>query len=103
MIKFCVFYCGKPDDPVAFDKYYWAHHLPIVACWPRLKRIVVSKGQTGDEIYQIAEMYFDSRKDMETALRSPERERAAEDTKNFPCFNGEVKRQVFEVTDFAKA
>ena len=70
MVKFCVFYYGKPEDPAAFDKYYWSHHLPIVARWPQIKRIVVSKGQPDDDIYQIAELYFDSRMEMETALSS---------------------------------
>jgi uncharacterized protein (TIGR02118 family) len=102
MVKFCVFYHGKPEDPAAFDKYYWTQHLPIVARWPRIKRIVISKGQPEDDIYQIAELYFDSRTDMETALRSPERAMAAEDAKKFPRFNGEIKRRTFEVTDYAK-
>ena len=100
MVKFCVFYHGKPEDPAAFDKYYWTQHLPIVARWPRLKRILISKGQPDDDIYQIAELYFDSRLEMETALRSPERAMAAEDAKKFPRFNGEIKRRTFEVTDY---
>ena len=45
MVEFCVFYYGKPEDPAAFDKYYWDLHLPIVARWPQIKRIVISKGQ----------------------------------------------------------
>jgi len=102
MVKFCVFYYGKPEDPAAFDKYYWTHHLPIVAPWPQIKRIVISKGQPGDDVYQIAELYFDSRMEMETALSSPERAIAAEDAKNLPQFNGEIQRRKFEVTDYVK-
>ncbi len=102
MVKFCVFYHGKPEDPAAFDNYYWTQHLPIVARWPRLKRILISKGQPDDDIYQIAELYFDSRMEMETALRSRERAMAAEDAKKFPRFNGEIKRRTFEVTDYVK-
>lgn len=102
MVKFCVFYYGKPEDPAAFDKYYRAHHLPIVARWPRIKRIVISKGQPDDDLYQIAELYFDNRMEMEAALRSPERALAAEDSKKFPRFNGEVKRRTFEVADYVK-
>lgn len=103
MVKFCVFYYGKPEDPAAFDNYYWTRHLPIVTRWPHLKRLVLSKGQSGDDIYQVAEMYFDNRTDMETALASPERAAASADSKKFPNFNGEVKRQSFEVTDFESA
>lgn len=102
MVKFCVFYYGKPDDPAAYDKYYRDHHLPIVTRFPKIKRIVISKGQPGDDIYQIAELYFDSRTEMETALNSPEREAAAEDAKKFPRFDGEIKRRTFEVIDFVK-
>lgn len=101
MLKFCVFYHGKPEDPAAFDSYYWDHHLPIVARWPHVKRIVLSKGEPEDDIYQVAEIYFDSRTEMETALSSPERKAASEDAKKFPRFNGEIKRRTFEVSDFA--
>ena len=100
MVKFCVFYYGKPEDPVVFDKYYWDRHLPLVARWPLLKRIVLIKGQPGDDIYQIAEMYFDSLADVEAALRSPERAVTAEDGKRLPRFIGEVKRGTFEVKDY---
>lgn len=100
MVKFCVFYCGKPEDPAAFDQYYRAHHLPIVERWPRIKRIVISKGPPDGDIYQIAELYFDSRVEMDAALRSPERALAAEDAKKLPRFMGEIKRQTFEVADY---
>ncbi len=100
MVKFCVFYHGKPEDPAAFDRYYWIHHLPLVIRWPGLKRIIVSKGQPEDDIYQIAELHFASRQDLEACLRSPERALAAEDLKNFPQFHGDIKRRIFEVTDY---
>ena len=102
MVKFCVFYYGKPEDPVAFDKYYWDHHLPIVARWPKIKRIAISKGQPDDDLYQIAELYFDNRMEMEAALSSPERALAAEDAKKMPRFNGEIQRRKFDVTDYVK-
>jgi uncharacterized protein (TIGR02118 family) len=102
MVKFCVYYYGKPEDPAAFDKYYWANHLPIVARWPKIKRIVLSKGQPDDDVYQIAELYFDNRMELEAALTSPERTLAVEDSKKFPRFNGEVKRRTFDVTDYVK-
>ena len=61
---------------------------------------MLSKGQPGDDIYQVAELYFDSRAEMETALSSPERALAAEDGKKLPRFIGEIKRRTFEVTDY---
>jgi uncharacterized protein (TIGR02118 family) len=100
MVKFCVFYYGKPEDPAAFDRYYWAHHLPLVNCWPKIKRIVISKGHPDGDLYQIAELYFDNRIEMEMALRSPERALAAEDGKKLPRFIGEIKRQTFEMLEY---
>jgi uncharacterized protein (TIGR02118 family) len=100
MVKFCVFYHGRPKDPAAFDTYYWNHHLALVARWPHIKRIVVSKGQPGEDIYQITELYFDSRLELEAALDSPERAIAAEDGRKLPGYNGEIRRRTFEVTDY---
>jgi len=102
MVKFCVFYYGKPEDPAVFDTYYRDRHLPLVVRWPRIRRIVLSRGQPGDDLYQIAELYFDSRTEMEAALNSPERALAAEDGRKLPRFIGEIKRRVFEVTDYWK-
>ena len=102
MVKFCVFYYGKPEDPAAFDTYYRDHHLPLVVRWPRIRRIVLSKGQPDDDLYQMAELYFDSRAEMEAALSSPERALAAEDGRKLPRFIGEITRRTFEVTDYWK-
>ena len=102
MVKFCVFYYGKPEDPAAFDKHYWDHHLPLVTHFPGIKRIVISKGQPEEGLYQITELYFDNRTEMETALGSPERAAAAEDSKRSLRFKGEIIRRTFDVIDFAK-
>lgn len=102
MVKFCVFYYGKPEDPATFDKHYWDCHLPLVTRWPKIKRIVISKAQPDEGLYQITELYFDNRIEMEAALSSPERADAAEDSKRFLRFNGEVIRRTFEVIDFVK-
>ena len=103
MVKFCVFYYGKPEDPAAFDTHYWDHHLPMVTRFPGIKRIVISKGQPGEDLYQITELFFDSRTEMETALRSPERAAAAEDSQKSLPFDGKIIRRTFEVIDFVKA
>ena len=100
MVKFCVFYYGKPEDPAAFDTYYWDHHLPLVACWPGIRRIAVSKGHPGGELYQVAELHFDNLADMEAALRSPERAVASADGRRLPRLVGEIKRRTFDVMDY---
>jgi uncharacterized protein (TIGR02118 family) len=102
MVKLSMIYQGRPHDPAAFDDYYWSKHLPTVARWPGIRRIsvAVATGEPGEEIYQICDLYFDSAEDLQAALRSPERRASQEDTKRVPLFEGEVKRQVFEVRDF---
>jgi len=102
MVKFCVFYYGNPEDSAAFDKHYWDHHLPMVTRFPGIKRIVISKGQPEEGLYQITELYFDNRTEMEAALGSPERAAAAEDSKRSLRFKGEIIRRTFDVIDFVK-
>ena len=57
-------------------------------------------GRAGDEFYQIADLWFDSRADLDVALASPERKASAEDVKRFPEFRGQIKRQIFQVTSY---
>lgn len=100
MVKFCVFYYGRPEDPAAFDEYYWSHHLALVSRWPGIRRIELSKGQPGGELYQQTELYFDNSSDLETALQSAEREASYQDGLRLPKFAGEVKRQTFHVQEY---
>jgi uncharacterized protein (TIGR02118 family) len=100
MVKLSVIYQGRPQDPTAFDSYYWSKHLPTVARWPRIRQIALAMGEPGEEIYQICDLYFDSMDDLQKALSSPERKVSLDDVKQFPPFEGQVKRQVFEVKDY---
>jgi uncharacterized protein (TIGR02118 family) len=100
MVKLSVIYAGRPHDPAVFDEYYWSKHLPTVARWPRIRRISLALGEPGEEIYQICDLYFDSTEDLRAALGSPERKVSQEDTHRVPVFEGQVKRQVFEVREF---
>ncbi len=101
MVKACVIYVGKPEDPVAFDAYYRNTHIPIAAKIPGLKRFVLNKGRAGEgEFYQIAELHFEDRAAVERGMASPERQAAADDVKKFPKFIGEIKRGVFEIQEY---
>jgi uncharacterized protein (TIGR02118 family) len=100
MVKISVMYVGQPADPAAFDAYYWDTHLPTVQKWPRIRRISIAKGAPGDELYQVADLWFDSRADLDAALASPERKISADDVKRFPEFQGQIKRQIFEVRSY---
>lgn len=100
MVKLSVIYHGRPHDATVFDDYYWSRHLPTVARWPGIRRISLAMGEPGEEIYQICDLYFDSTDDLRAALSSPERKVSLEGTQSFPLFDGQVKRQVFEVREF---
>jgi uncharacterized protein (TIGR02118 family) len=100
MVKMSVMYVGQPINPAACDASYWDTHLPTVRKWPGIRRILVAKGAPGDELYQVADLWFDSRADLDVALASPERKVSADDIKNFPEFRGQIKRQIFEVKSY---
>lgn len=100
MVKLSVIYQGRPADPAAFDDYYWSKHLPTVARWPGVRRIELARGEPGQEIYQICDIYFDSSDALRLALSSPERRVSQEDVKRLPPFEGQIQRQVFELRGF---
>jgi uncharacterized protein (TIGR02118 family) len=82
------------------DAYHWKTHLTAVETWPGIRRITIATGAPGDEFYLIADLWFDSRADLDLALASPERKASAEDVKRFPEFRGQIKRQIFQVTAY---
>lgn len=73
-VKLTVFY-GTPDDVEAFDRHYDEVHAPIVARYPRLDRVEVSRvvggpGGTPSPYHLIAEMYFADHDALKEALSS---------------------------------
>lgn len=101
MVKFCVIYQGRPENPEEFDRYYWNNHLPIIAQWPRVRRIVVGRSrQLNEEVYMIAEFFFDNVEDVEKALRSEARQEAARDRLKFPKFYGTIRHQILELKEY---
>ena len=92
MVKFCVVYQGRPEDPDAFDQHYWNAHLPIVAGWPKIRQLTVNRcRQLNEEFYMIVEIHFDNTDDLNAVLVSPERREAAEDRLRFPKFYGTIR------------
>ena len=78
---------NPPDDPDAFDAHYRDVHTPIVARYPNLRDIRLSKpagvaGRTAP-FYLMAEMVFDSDVDLEAALASEAGAESARDLRNF--------------------
>jgi uncharacterized protein (TIGR02118 family) len=86
MIKLIVLY-GTPTDPAAFDDYYTSTHIPLASKIPGVRRFEVAKlgsldGSTPPYHLQ-AELYFDNRDALMSALGTPEGAAAAEDVARF--------------------
>jgi len=86
MIKLVAMY-KKRDDMSDFDKHYKDVHTPLVQQYPGLRKLEVTH-ITGAPIgesrfYLMAEMYFDSKDAMDTALASPEGKAVAKDLMSF--------------------
>jgi uncharacterized protein (TIGR02118 family) len=78
---------NAPDDTDAFDAHYRDVHTPIVARYPNLRDMRLSKlgGVGGREpaYYLMAEMSFDTAADLDEALGSQAGAESARDLRNF--------------------
>jgi uncharacterized protein (TIGR02118 family) len=78
---------STPDDPDAFDAHYRDVHTPIVARYPNIRDIRLSKpaGVAGRQspFHLMAEMVFDSEADLDEALASEAGAESARDLRNF--------------------
>jgi uncharacterized protein (TIGR02118 family) len=77
-----------PADADAFDRYYFATHVPLAKKIPGLRSYRVSSGPvtTPDgsrPFHLVAELDFDSMEALRQALSSPEGEATAADLGNF--------------------
>ena len=87
MARLVVLY-KTPKNTDAFDKYYFATHVPLAKKIPGLKKYDVNKGAIASPagasgIYLVAELYFDSVDAIKAAFGSPEGQAAAGDLANF--------------------
>ena len=99
MVKLIALY-RKPSDIESFDEHYHRVHIPLIKKTPGLRKIEITKitgAPLGESKYHmIAEMYYDSLDDMNTANASPEGRAAAKDLMSFAAdhvtlFFGEVQ------------
>lgn len=78
---------GKPVDPVAFDEYYRATHIPLANKLPGLVGYTFAKCSSLDgsepAYYGVAQLQFDTEDDLQHALTSPEMRAAGKDVRNF--------------------
>jgi uncharacterized protein (TIGR02118 family) len=98
MTKLLVLY-NQPKDPAAFDRYYFATHVPIAQKIPRLRTYIVSRETPrplgpGSAPHLVAELHFDSPQDLDAALKSPQGQATAADVQNFA--DGGVTMFAFE-------
>ncbi|WP_152362395.1 EthD family reductase [Microlunatus speluncae] len=87
MYKLVVLY-RTPDSPPDFDRYYNETHIPIAKGMRGLTRWTVTKFEpapdgTPPEFYYAAELYAETRADLEAILTSEEGEAAWADVANF--------------------
>ena len=78
---------STPDDTDAFDTHYRDVHSAIVARYPNLRDVRLSKlvgvGGRDAAYYLMAEMSFDTATDLDAALMSEAGAESAKDLRNF--------------------
>jgi uncharacterized protein (TIGR02118 family) len=87
MARLVVLY-RTPKDVAAFDRYYFASHIPIAKKIPGLRKYEVSRGPIGmpagpSGLHLVATLHFDDIKAVQNAFASPEGQAAAADVATF--------------------
>jgi uncharacterized protein (TIGR02118 family) len=99
--SYFVRYEGQAKNPEAFLAHYRDHHVPLLARFPGIRRIVLHTPTAWEDPYPIqpdrfsllVQMVFDSLEDLETAVRSEARAAARADFEKLPPFHGAVYHQ----------
>lgn len=100
-VSYFVRYDIEAGDLKAFLRRYRDVHVPMVARWPGLKRMVMHTPVEWRDPFPVnrgkavlmAQLEFDSEAAMSKAFASPERAAAREDFKRFMTFEGTVTHQ----------
>ncbi|HTI29349.1 MAG TPA: EthD family reductase [Methylomirabilota bacterium] len=86
MVRLVALY-SQPEDPDAFDTHYHKVHAPIVARYPKLVGVRLTKadgiGGRPAAFYLMTEMSFASRADLDEALASDAGRESGRDLRNF--------------------
>jgi uncharacterized protein (TIGR02118 family) len=98
MARLVVMY-GTPKDPGAFDRYYFATHVPIAKKIHGLRKYEVSRGSIvtpagPSKFHLIATLHFDDMKAIQDAFASPQGQAAAADVAKFAT--GSVDMLIFD-------
>jgi uncharacterized protein (TIGR02118 family) len=86
-VRLLVLY-GHPEDPEAFDKYYYDVHIPIAKKIKGLKKWTIGKvvgtpDGSPSPYYFLADLYAESPEALQAIMSSPEAQAAVEDVPNF--------------------
>ena len=99
--SYFVRYEGQAENPEAFLAHYRHRHLPLLARFPGIRRVVLHLPTAWQDPYPIqpdrfsllVEMTFDSLQDLEAAVASEARAEARRDFARLPPFQGAVYHQ----------
>ena len=106
-VSYFVRYDISVPDLEAFLRRYREVHVPLVARWPGLRRMMMhrpiewrdpSPVNRGKAVL-MAQLEFDSEEAMNRAFASPERAAAREDFKRFMTFEGTVTHQAMQTEE----
>ena len=100
-VSYFVRYDIEAGDLDAFLRRYREVHVPLVARWPGLRRMVMHTPVEWRDPFPVnrgravlmAQLEFDSEAAMNAAFASPERAAAREDFQRFMTFEGRVTHQ----------
>ncbi|MBA4601899.1 EthD family reductase [Thermoactinomyces mirandus] len=87
MVKLTALY-KQPEDQKSFDEHYYQTHLPLAGKMPGLVKVEVTRYSAtpmGDKspYYLQADLYFEDKKALDDAMKSPEGKAAAKDVMSF--------------------
>lgn len=87
MVKLVVTY-GHPEDPAAFEKYYFETHLGLAAQIKGVQKVELTKfigtpDGSDPSKYRMAEVYFNTVEDLQKHMGEPEGQTTVNDIPNF--------------------
>ena len=100
-VSYFIRYDISVRDADGFIEHYRTNHVPVLATWPGLRRVVLHTPVEWNDAWPVnrgravllAQLEFDSAEALHAAFGSPERAAARADMANFPPFEGVVTHQ----------
>ena len=107
-VSYYVRYHGEAEDTDAFVAYYRDVHVSHLLRLPGLRSVILHHGAASADPFPVepggdlllAEMVFDSIRDLDHALASEARSAARADFASFPAFQGSITHQAMVAEEF---